>query len=54
MGGHSSDEHMCQICGELPSIEEKFIQLKYSFCDEYGCSMNICKKCLKELLRKLS
>ena len=51
--GREENCHMCQICGELPGREERFIQLSYSFCDEYSCSMNICKKCLKMLLGKL-
>ena len=51
--GRAFDDHMCQICGEFPDREEKFIQLIFSFCDEYGCDMNICRKCLGVLQEKL-
>ena len=46
-------EHKCNMCGECPSDDEKYINMSFSFCDEYSCGMNLCKKCVKELNKML-
>jgi hypothetical protein len=51
--GQEFDDHRCYICNKKPKRNEKFIKMYFSFCDEYGCGMNICKKCLIELNNKL-
>ena len=43
----------CQICGRSFELEEWFIRLIFSFCREYGCEMNICKKCLSLMSKEL-
>ena len=43
----------CNICGGSPKIDEKFLCLEFSFCDEYDCDMNICRACLKGLAKRL-
>ena len=35
----------CQICGKNFKIDEEFIQMSFSFCDEYSCGMSIHKRC---------
>ena len=45
----------CQICGhEFKGLDEKFIYMDFSFCQEYSCGMIICLDCpkLKELKEK--
>jgi len=38
----------CQICGhEFKGLDEKFISMSFSFCDEYNCGMVICLDCPK-------
>lgn len=45
---------VCNICGKDMPLDEKFLKLEFSFCDEYGCGMGICKPCLDELVRLFS
>ena len=45
----------CQICGhEFKGLDERFIEMRFSFCDEYSCGMVICLDCqkLKEIGEK--
>ena len=44
----------CNICGKDTKENEKIINLSFSFCEEYGCEMNICKSCLIKLNKLLS
>ena len=46
-----SEIENCQICGRDFILDEKFLHLGFSFCDEYACEMNICKQCLSKLER---
>ncbi len=39
------NQEYCQICGKPLPLEERYIRLEFSFCDEYDCDMNICKTC---------
>lgn len=41
----------CQLCGKDFLLDEKFLRLEFSFCDEYDCVMNICLKCLRNLVK---
>lgn len=41
----------CQICGKDFPLDERFLRLEFSFCDEYDCEMNICLKCLSDLVK---
>ncbi len=43
----------CNVCEKSLVCEGKFIRFEFSFCDEYGCDMNLCKDCLEELYNKL-
>lgn len=43
----------CQVCGKGFPLDERFMHLEFSFCDEYDCDMNICRKCLKALQEEL-
>jgi hypothetical protein len=52
-GEEPFNEHMCQVCGNIPDLDVKVLQLVFSFCDEYGCSMNICRKCCDDLGERL-
>lgn len=36
----------CSSCGEYVDI---WIETEFSFCNEYGCGMTLCKKCVNEL-----
>lgn len=45
-----SDYINCQNCSRLFDLDEEFILMTFSFCDEYSCGMVICKKCLKEMI----
>lgn len=36
----------CSSCGDDVYI---WIETSFSFCDEYGCRMKLCKKCAKNL-----
>lgn len=43
----------CSSCGEM---QTEWLECEFSFCDEYGCGMSLCKECidaLYELSRKL-
>ncbi len=42
-----SDKITCALCGKKWKIDEKFIRLEFSFCDEYNCGMSICSDCPK-------
>ena len=35
-------DYHCSICFETA---EKLLSTSFSFCDEYGCGMNLCKDC---------
>ena len=37
----------CQVCGQLFGLDERFIVLRFSFCDEYSCEMSIHLNCKK-------
>jgi hypothetical protein len=52
--GSLFDDARCQICGEIPGPDEKILSLSFSFCEEYGCGMNICRKCLSVMTKKLT
>ncbi len=43
----------CQICDKDFPLDERFIRLDFSFCDEYDCDMNICSKCLTSMGKRL-
>ena len=51
--GQKWDIHVCNICGNYPPLDENFIKLDFSFCDEYGCGMNICKNCALKMAEDL-
>lgn len=36
----------CSSCGKYV---DKWIETQFSFCDEYGCGMSLCKECAEEL-----
>ena len=43
----------CSSCGEYV---DKWIETEFSFCDEHGCSMSLCKECankIKDLVEKM-
>ena len=43
----------CSSCGKYV---DKWIETKFSFCEEYGCGMSLCKECankLKDVIDKL-
>lgn len=40
----------CSSCGALT---DTWIETSFSFCDEYGCGMSLCKECAKALQIKL-
>ena len=45
----------CQICGENFRLDEEFLYLKFSFCDEYTCGITMhkdFKKCMKKISDK--
>lgn len=42
-----SGKGYCQICGENFKLDEEFIRMSFSFCDEYSCGMTIHKSCKK-------
>lgn len=44
---------MCSCCGRYV---DRWIETEFSFCNEYGCGMSLCKKCaneLKEVIERL-
>lgn len=43
--GHIDDKY-CNVCGKKGRF---FIAMDFSFCDEYGCGIQICKDCLNEM-----
>lgn len=46
-------KQQCSSCGKYVN---KWIETEFSFCNEYGCGMSLCKKCgdkLKDLIDKL-
>lgn len=49
--GDRFDEADCKVCGKESKPDEEVIKLTFSFCDEYGCGIIICKKCLRRLSR---
>ena len=40
----------CSSCGKYIG---EWIETEFSFCDEYGCGMSLCKDCAKDLKLKL-
>jgi len=44
-------EVSCQICGQRLGIDEPMVSMKFSFCGEYGCGLNMHLRCprLEEL-----
>lgn len=38
----------CNVCGRKARF---FLGMSFSFCDEYGCGMRICSKCLVKIQR---
>ncbi len=44
-------QEICSSCGEYT---DKWIETSFSFCDEYGCGMVLCKKCAEKLKDKIS
>ena len=50
--GSRVDEADCNICGRKVKPDERVIHLSFS-CDEYACGMNICKKCLSNLSKRI-
>lgn len=49
----ASEYIVCRNCGKLLGLDEKFLYLEFSFCDEYACSMTLCKKCLRDFTKKV-
>jgi len=44
----------CQICGRVFGLDEEYVELSFSFCDEYGCGMAMHKNidtCLRNMGR---
>jgi hypothetical protein len=41
----------CSSCGEQ---SDTWIETSFSFCDEYGCGMNLCPKCAEKLRDKIN
>ena len=40
----------CSSCGK--SVD-RWIQTEFSFCDEYGCGMSLCKSCVGKVKKAL-
>lgn len=38
----------CNICGRKARF---FLRMDFSFCEEYGCGIQICSKCLRKMQR---
>ena len=38
-----------QQCSSCEEYVDKWIETKFSFCNEYNCGMSLCKKCADEL-----
>ena len=51
--GERFNDGDCNVCQREIKPDEKIIHLDFSFCDEYSCGMNICKKCLIKLKKML-
>ena len=48
---HPSDaKEICSDCGEET---DKWLSVSFSFCDEYGCGMALCRKCASKLRHKI-
>ena len=52
--GNLFDEHKCNVCGRIPPFDEKVIVMEFSFCEEYGCGMVICKECIKKFYKEIN
>lgn len=39
-------EGKCNICGKKARF---FLRMDFSFCEEYGCGLQICNMCLKQM-----
>jgi len=49
--GESVAELACAVCGEITA--DKVLSMKFSFCEEYSCGLNMCLGCLKKLTSEL-
>ncbi len=47
------NEENCQVCSRVFPLEERYMRLEFSFCDEYDCGMNICKACLVSMTEEV-
>ncbi len=43
-----------ETCSSCNKMTDKWIETEFSFCDEYGCGMVLCKDCAKELKDKIN
>jgi hypothetical protein len=43
-------KEQCSSCGKYV---DEWIETSFSFCDEYGCGMSLCKECAKKLYEKM-
>lgn len=43
-------KEQCSSCGEYV---DEWIETSFSFCDEYGCGMSLCKDCSEKLYIQL-
>lgn len=39
-------------CSSCKEYVDKWIETSFSFCDEYGCGMVLCKDCVDEVIKK--
>jgi len=51
--GANNGKGYCQMCGDNFGLDEKFVLMSFSFCDEYSCGMSIHSNCkgLKKIIR---
>jgi len=43
------DEHRCNLCGNIPNLDENILKINFSFCYEANCEMIICIKCIQKM-----
>jgi hypothetical protein len=41
----------CSSCGKYVN---KWIETEFSFCNEYGCGMSLCKECAEKIAKKFN
>ena len=42
-----------ETCSSCNEVVDKWIETSFSFCQEYGCGMKLCKRCVNELKEKI-